>query len=493
MRTVNKNILNLVISISTQIILLILGLIVPRLILSSYGSDSNGVLNTVAQIFAYMALLEAGIGKSTRNALYTPLKTKNKEDVSCILSSSKRYYTKTSVIYLSIVLVITVILPFLIKSNLDKLTIALIVFFEGMTNVVSFYFISCWESLLIVDGKSYITSSIGLISKILCYIVKILLSIFGINIIFIQVGYFVISLIKVLLYKIYLSRRYNWINWHFKECQFKFNDNKSYLIAEISWTVFNSTDMIVLSCFLSSKLSSVYSVYNMVYIALMSLMSVAFNSVLYLLGNANSESKEKFAKMYDLFNSIFIGLITILMCVTYWLIIPFIKIYTKGINDINYIYPLLPVLFCLVQMISWSRTTSESAIGMTGNIKKIVPFYLIETISNIVLSCIFVNFLGITGVLLATVVTMPVKMIVCNVFMDKYVLKRSIFSTAKIVVANFIVFILTVIIYNSVDFNISTIGKFIIFGFVFVIIYFIVIFIVNMLVNKNLKLIFKKH
>lgn len=41
--------------------------------ITNYGSDTNGLTNTLAQIFRYVALLEAGIGQSTRNALYKPL------------------------------------------------------------------------------------------------------------------------------------------------------------------------------------------------------------------------------------------------------------------------------------------------------------------------------------------------------------------------------------------------------------------------------------
>lgn len=56
-----------------QLIIIILGLIVPRIMITSYGSDKNGLLSTISQIFAYMALLEAGIGQAARNALYKPI------------------------------------------------------------------------------------------------------------------------------------------------------------------------------------------------------------------------------------------------------------------------------------------------------------------------------------------------------------------------------------------------------------------------------------
>ena len=52
---------NIVTGFGGQLIAIILGLVVPRLFISSYGSDVNGLLSTITQLFTYLALLEAGI------------------------------------------------------------------------------------------------------------------------------------------------------------------------------------------------------------------------------------------------------------------------------------------------------------------------------------------------------------------------------------------------------------------------------------------------
>ena len=57
--------MNLIVSVFSNVVLLILSLIIPRLFLLQYGSDTNGLLTTLSQIFAYIALLEAGISQAT--------------------------------------------------------------------------------------------------------------------------------------------------------------------------------------------------------------------------------------------------------------------------------------------------------------------------------------------------------------------------------------------------------------------------------------------
>ena len=96
-----KAIKNFVVGLLSQVIILILGLIVPRIILTHYGSDTNGLMNTITQIFTYMALLEAGISQASRNALYKHIINDNRDEISVVMSASRRYYRKISYIYLA--------------------------------------------------------------------------------------------------------------------------------------------------------------------------------------------------------------------------------------------------------------------------------------------------------------------------------------------------------------------------------------------------------
>ena len=64
---------NLLSGIAYQVILIVIGFLLPRLYLENFGSEVNGVLSTIKQIFVYLSLLEAGIGLATTQALYKPV------------------------------------------------------------------------------------------------------------------------------------------------------------------------------------------------------------------------------------------------------------------------------------------------------------------------------------------------------------------------------------------------------------------------------------
>ena len=85
---------NLSVSVISNIIILVLSLVIPRLFLLQYGSDTNGLLTTLSQIFSYIALLEAGISQATLVQLYKPLKNKDTEQISEVMSISRSYYRR---------------------------------------------------------------------------------------------------------------------------------------------------------------------------------------------------------------------------------------------------------------------------------------------------------------------------------------------------------------------------------------------------------------
>ena len=492
MNSYNKTKINLIVSLLSQAIILVLGLIVPRIVLVNYGSDTNGLTSTISQIFTYMALLEAGISLSARNAFYKPIKENDKEQVSFVASLAKKYYRKASLLYLAAVVVLSLLLPVLLKTTVPYFTICFYVFFEGLTSVVAFYFINTWTTFLKANGDAYIINVFSLICKLLCYGVKILLSLFSINIAFIQVGYFLVSLAQLYLYYKYMSKKYGWIKYDIDTEKAKLPDKNANLISEIAWVVFSSTDMIVLSIFVSTKLSSVYSVYNMVFVALNGLLFSVYSSVNYHLGlEYNSGNINRYITLHDVFMSLFVGCISLLMSICYFLIIPFVKLYTRGVTDINYVYNFLPVMFCLIQMLSWSRYVTGNLIGISFRQRQAVKINVSEAIINLSLSIILVWSMGLEGVLLATVVALPLKVIYCTYISDVIILKRKPFKTISILGINYVLFFLCVIIRSFITLDISNYYSFVVYGALFTVILTIVFVLSNICVNRDVIKIFK--
>lgn len=489
----SKAIKNVVFGFGGQAIVIILSVIIPRIMLVNYGSDINGLLTTISQIFVYMQLLEAGIGQAAMNALYKPIAERDLLGISYVASVAQNYYRRITRYYAAVVMLIAVVSPFVLKTSVPRYIIFVIIILEGMSGVVSFYFSQTQIVILQADAKSYVNNAFSVVNKIASNVVKIVMASLGVNIIFLEIGYFVISVAKAVFYQAYFKTHYGWINYKAAPKSAQLKDRNAFILNEIAWTIFSSTDMIILSTFISTQAASVYSVYNLVFSNLNLLLNTVYSSVSYILGQTYYKKRDEYVIVHDGFTSVFLGAMTILMCISYNLILPFIKLYTAGVSDIDYINPSLPVMFCLVQIFSWSRFVTGSLTGIAGYAKQVGYISVIQAIMNIVLSVALVHKFAIVGVLAGTVIALPIKFIYCAYISDKYILKRSFSSTIKILGGNYILFAFAVLIGPWLQFSPANYLDFFVRGIMYGILFVVAGTIVNVLANpKVLKLVHRR-
>lgn len=454
---------NSFVSVFTQIIIAFLGILVPRFVIDNYGSDINGLIGTITQIFTYVALMESGISAATQNTLYKPIVEKNEKDISAILSASNTYYHKVTKWYALVTCFIAVIFPLLINSTEGYFTILSIILIEGGSSVVGFWYIEKWRALLVADGKKYIEIWIDFGIKISTYILKIFLCILGWNVVILSLIGLILSILKAFVYKNYAQKKYGWIiikdNKEYKKI---LKDRNAYVISDVAWTAFSSTDMIILSIMFTTSMASVYSIYNMIYSHIAIMLNAFYTSVVYALGQAFYTNKEKYILMHDCYESFFISLMSILMSCCSVLAIPFVKLYTSGIDDINYIYYYLPIIMGCIQILSWDRYVSGNLVCVAGYAKDMQKYSIIEAVLNIILSIILGFLFGLYGITLATVLSLIFKVVQLTRMANNRILNRSSFFTIRRIVTNFAVYFIISIYYVDNPIEITDFSRFIV-------------------------------
>ena len=170
-------------------VVIVFGLILPRLYLVSFGSDVNGLVSTVKDIFAYLALLEAGIGLNAQYALYKPIACGEKHSINAILAATRHYYLRTGTLYAAITLALAVIYPLVMQTTLDYFSVFLIILFYGTPGVITFFAQGKYRPLLEVDGKSYIYGYVYTATFIIGKALTLVLLLFSDNLLLIQASY----------------------------------------------------------------------------------------------------------------------------------------------------------------------------------------------------------------------------------------------------------------------------------------------------------------
>lgn len=432
--------MNIIVSTLIQIITLALGMVLPRIILSSWGSEYNGFINSVITVMRYLSLLEAGVSTSTLQALYKSIGTNDDEQTSIVIKTSQSYYHKIAFVYSVLVVAISLIYPMCLNTNISYWEMFFVILFQGCTGVINFAFRAAYQQLLNAEGKFYIISIITLFTTILTYAAKIISIVIYNNIIIMQLLGVLIMAVQVIIYALYFRKKYAWINKKAPINMALLENRKYYVIQQVAGLVFNSTDTIVLSIFCGLKVASVYTIYNMVYSALSVLIGMVRSSTNFVLGQAFHESKERFAKIYTIYTSFQMTLGSFFSSCSVLLIIGFVRLYTSGINDINYINYLAAVLFSLNIMLDCSRGASLSGANVAGQAPNTTWRYMVEAGINLLVSLSLVNVIGMNGVLIGTIAAGVWRSIDSIVFFNKRVLKKSSKNELLYIAINFIIF-----------------------------------------------------
>ena len=94
MNSVQKSKLNILISLIYQIIAIALGLIIPRITMTGYGSNTNGLLASALQLVGYLSVFEAGIQAVATKSLYKTVGNNDNDGTNSILSAVNKNYKK---------------------------------------------------------------------------------------------------------------------------------------------------------------------------------------------------------------------------------------------------------------------------------------------------------------------------------------------------------------------------------------------------------------
>src|SRR5574344_846181 len=98
--------LNAFFGLINQIVSLVCGLLIPRLILVYYGSTVNGLVNSIVGILNFISLAEFGVGAVVQSALYKPLADNDMEKVAGIYNSAKKFFRVIGIVFLVFVIIV---------------------------------------------------------------------------------------------------------------------------------------------------------------------------------------------------------------------------------------------------------------------------------------------------------------------------------------------------------------------------------------------------
>ena len=282
-----------------------------------------------------------------------------------------------------------------------------------------------------------------------------------------------------------LKKSYKWIDLSVEPNFTAISQSKNVLVHQISGLIYNNTDTITLTLFCGLKVVSIYSMYTLLFSMISTALSTVSSSFLFALGQKFNVDKKRFMKLYDAYELYYMTLVFALYSVANFFILPFMKLYTAGVNDINYIDRFLPLMFISTYLLSCGRSASNQAINFAGHFKKTQNRAIAEAVINILVSVIAVQFLGIYGVLIGTIAALLYRSNDIILYASHHVLNRKALITYKRWGVNLAIFILVLFINQFINIELNSYLKIIAVCIPYTIVTLILFFGVDSLVDRS--------
>lgn len=429
--TKQKLLLNTSSSLLFEVVTIICGLILPRLIIKAYGSETNGLVNSIAQFLHIVSFMDLGVGAVVQSSLYKPLADKDNEAVSRIIVSAQRFFRKIAIALLIYVVLLTAFYPFLAHQNFGWVYSALLVAAMSISYFAQYYFGVVDRLLLTANQEGYVQYSAQIITLVLNTIACVIIIHIGASIQTVKLTTSIIYLARPLFLRIYVNRNYR-IDRHITVIGEPIKQKWNGIAQHVSYVILTSTDNIVLTIFSTLSNVSIYSVYHMVIYGIKQLFISMTNGIKAIIGEL--WAKQDINKLNEVFGlvefSMHAATVFVFTC-TWRLILPFVSVYTNNIHDAQYIQPLFATVLVLAHAVHCLRIPYNMLILATGAYKESQNMHIVTAIINLVISIIVVSFWGLVGVAVGTLVAMVYQTIWMILFDSKNNIKWSLKKVIK--------------------------------------------------------------
>lgn len=403
----NKELLwNTITPLILEVVTIFSSFVIPRLIILKYGSEVNGLVQSIAHFLSIIAFLEMGVGSVVRYNLYKPLENHDKEQLSKVVVSGIHFFRKIAGILLIYTIGLMIIYPILHYNKFGAIYTALLIGSMCISSFAQYYFGQMNQILLIADQKGYIQYCSQIITILLNTIVTVYIVKLNYSIQFVKLSTSIIFLLRPLFLSYYVRKNYG-INYKIEIKSEPIKQKWNGVAQHISSVVLENTDVIILTVFSTLSDVSVYSAYVLIVGGIKKLITTATSGIQSKIGHVIAQENEfKLNKIFSYTEWVIHTASTFLFGCSCALIVPFIMVYTRGITDANYYVPLFGIFITLANFGHSLRLPYSIIILSAGHYKQTQKNYIIAASMNVVISAVVVKQFGLIGVAVGTLIAM---------------------------------------------------------------------------------------
>lgn len=416
-----------------QVFLMLSGFIIPRLMLTAYGSELNGLVSSISQLISYITLIEAGLSASIIYALYKPLAVDDQKKINSILSAAKKGYFQIGYIFTLFVILLAAVYPIWKPSQyLPGEMVFLLVLALGFKGVIDFFSLARYRCLLSADQKTYVISIVSIVYQVLYVLIVVVLTALRANIVAVYWTAILAVSLRSLILGIYIKRQYPYVRYDEKPDTSALSKRWDALYQQLLGAAQNSVPIFIATVYCTLSQISVFTVYNMVISGVNGVMGIFISGLAASFGDVLAKKQQEvLERSYEVFIYAYSCINTFVYCISAIMIVDFVKIYTAGIKDENYVIPILGFLVAINGFLYNLKTPQGMLINSAGHYKETRVQCTIQGLLILVLGLVLAPKYKLSGILIASCMSNIYRCIDLIFYVPHRIVHQPIWKTLK--------------------------------------------------------------
>lgn len=405
MQRTKNAIRNIIFGFGNKVIVLFFPFIIRTIMIKVLGAEYLGLNSLFTSILQVLNLAELGFSSAIVFSMYKPIAEKDTITICALMNLYKKIYRIIGLIVLIIGIGLLPFLNFFIKGDYPSDINIYLLYLIFLANTVITYFLFAYKTtLLTAHQRSDITSNINSIISILQYIIQIIVLCVLKNYYLYAIITIIATVFNNIVGTIIVDKKYPQYSAKGTISKKISNDIKKkvsgLMIQRICATTRNSLDSIFISAFIGLNAVAIYTNYYSIINAIVGILGIITSAITAGIGNSIVlESEEKNYRDMNKFNFIYMwisGWCTVCLASLFQ---PFMKIWMGDNYMFGYEMVILLCIYFYSMEMGVIRGAYSDAKGLWWENRYRA---ILESVVNIILNIVLVNWLGIYGVVLGT-------------------------------------------------------------------------------------------
>lgn len=418
------------------------------------GIEYTGLGGLFTSILNVLNLAELGVGTAMIYSMYKPIAEDDEVKLCALINLYRKYLRIIGGVILGLGLCLMPFLDKLISGSVpDDINIYILFLMNLSVTVCSYWLFAYKTCILLAHQKNYVTERIDVVLNLIFSVLQILTLITLKN----YYAYFGLELVRQVcsnLIKAYAAKK-RYPQYKAKGTLDKSEEKgirkkvKDIFTSRIGEVITGYADTIVISAFLGLTLLAQYQNYFYIFTAVTGVVGVIYNSTRAGIGNSLvTEPKSKNMRDINIFTLLIFWISTVCVSGFICLYQPFIKVWVHKENMLPFeIVMCLSVMF-IVQQYRRVLETYRVA-GGSWHYDRFRP--LIAGLVNLALNLIMIQYIGLYGVVLSTIISevvVSIPWVIINVYKNVFEAsaKNFVFFTLKCTLISAVIMTLLCII-----------------------------------------------